>query len=189
MRHIERLGLMRKTAFVLLLLCVGAEPFQNRQAEMARKKHEASLKKAEADYFQAASNARLQYFKDLSDAAKKDQDEKVQAVMTELNDDIPLPKKHLSEHPRDAVKFGKHWYKLFEENITWQRAKKKCEEQGGYLVSINDAEEITYIDELVQTSLNDDPGTDDDPGTGGTQELCDKLYWSLCDANYNVLGV
>ena len=46
-----------------------------------------------------------------------------------------------------------------------------------------------YIDELVQTGLNDNPGSDDDGGTAGIQQYCDTFYWGCQDANYNLLGI
>jgi hypothetical protein len=39
---------------------------------------------------------------------------------------------------------------------------------------------ITYIDELVQTSLNSSPST---------QSTCDTPYWAMQDSNFNNLGV
>jgi RHS repeat-associated protein len=40
----------------------------------------------------------------------------------------------------------------------------------------------TYIDELVQTSINDDPAD-------GTEQDCETQYFAMQDANYNVLGI
>ena len=39
-----------------------------------------------------------------------------------------------------------------------------------------------YIDELVQTALNDDPAD-------GTEDDCESLYYALQDAHFNVLGM
>jgi RHS repeat-associated protein len=39
---------------------------------------------------------------------------------------------------------------------------------------------IQYIDDLIQVSLNSSPST---------QSTCDTPYWSMCDANWNVLGI
>ena len=39
-----------------------------------------------------------------------------------------------------------------------------------------------YVDELVQTSLNDDPAD-------GGESVCESAYWACQDANFNVLGV
>ena len=41
---------------------------------------------------------------------------------------------------------------------------------------------VTYIDELVQTALNDDPAD-------GTEDDCESLYYALQDAHFNVLGM
>jgi len=45
---------------------------------------------------------------------------------------------------------------------------------------------VSYIDELVQVALNQDP---QNATTGTTENLCELFYWTLCDANYNVLGL
>jgi hypothetical protein len=39
-----------------------------------------------------------------------------------------------------------------------------------------------YIDDLAQLALNDDPS---DPA----EQACESLFWSLCDAKYNVLAI
>ena len=39
---------------------------------------------------------------------------------------------------------------------------------------------LTYVDELVQTSINSDPAADNS---------CETAYWVCQDANYNVLGL
>ena len=41
---------------------------------------------------------------------------------------------------------------------------------------------LTYIDELIQVSVNDDP-------TDGTEDDCESHCWALHDANYNVLAL
>ena len=42
-----------------------------------------------------------------------------------------------------------------------------------------------YIDELVQVAINQDP-EDTDESNGGH---CERFFWSLSDANFNVLGL
>ena len=47
---------------------------------------------------------------------------------------------------------------------------------------------LGYIDELVQTGVNINPGVND-PSTTGTANTLDKFYFACQDANFNVLGV
>jgi len=52
-------------------------------------------------------------------------------------------------HPSDAVVFGGHWYKVFDETMSWHEAKKRCEAMGGGLVCIETPAEQTYIAKLA----------------------------------------
>lgn len=54
----------------------------------------------------------------------------------------PVPKK-------GAQQFKGHWYKVFPDKLTWQQAKAKCEEMGGHLVVVHDANEEAFIKNLA----------------------------------------
>ncbi|WP_026658667.1 C-type lectin domain-containing protein [Butyrivibrio sp. AC2005] len=43
-----------------------------------------------------------------------------------------------------------HRYELFVEDCTWEEAAKKCEEKGGYLVSMTSDEEFEKVDNLIR---------------------------------------
>jgi hypothetical protein len=44
------------------------------------------------------------------------------------------------------VPYGDHYYQVFEvHGIEWDKAKVRCEQMGGYLVIINDAEENAFL--------------------------------------------
>ncbi len=45
------------------------------------------------------------------------------------------------------VQYGDHYYQVFErpDGIEWDDAKAECEAMGGYLVSINDADENAFL--------------------------------------------
>ena len=53
----------------------------------------------------------------------------------------------------NAVKYNGHYYKVYNQGMTWQEAKSFCEEQGGHLVTINYSEEQKQI----ETMINDGP--------------------------------
>ncbi|EYC26846.1 hypothetical protein Y032_0010g996 [Ancylostoma ceylanicum] len=44
---------------------------------------------------------------------------------------------------------NKHCYKVFCKEVEWEAAKKHCEELGGYLASIGDAEENNFVGSLA----------------------------------------
>lgn len=46
---------------------------------------------------------------------------------------------------------------------------------------------VSYVDELVQVSLNQDP-FNADSGTY-TENVCERSYWAMQDVNFNVLGL
>lgn len=57
-------------------------------------------------------------------------------------------KRRLSLIPEDAIEFGGHKYKLYDESLNWHEAKSKCEELGGNLVSIGSKDEDKLIASL-----------------------------------------
>jgi Lectin C-type domain len=51
--------------------------------------------------------------------------------------------------PADAAKFGNKYFKVFDTNLTWHEAKKRCEQMGGRLAVIDSAEENKFVSELA----------------------------------------
>ena len=50
----------------------------------------------------------------------------------------------------------KHRYELFVENVTWDEAKRRCEERGGYIVTVTSTEEYERIQKgIVDSGLTD----------------------------------
>lgn len=52
--------------------------------------------------------------------------------------------------PEDAVELGGHYYKLYDdiggfEKTSWDKAKKACEQRGGYLAAVTSAEEDAFL--------------------------------------------
>ena len=49
--------------------------------------------------------------------------------------------------------FNGHYYQVFEpDSITWEEAKQRCEQMGGYLATITSAEEQAFVDSLIENS-------------------------------------
>lgn len=55
----------------------------------------------------------------------------------------PLPDKNI-------LVFNGHRYRLVEEHLSWDDAKKRCEEMGGHLVVIDDRNEQGFIQKALQ---------------------------------------
>jgi hypothetical protein len=51
--------------------------------------------------------------------------------------------------PKDAVKFGNHHYAVISDLATWHVARRKCEEMGGHLVTIETSKEETFVRQLI----------------------------------------
>jgi hypothetical protein len=57
-----------------------------------------------------------------------------------------------SSRPADAVAFGGHWYRVYEDpdmTMTWHDKKAACEKVGGYLACIETEAEQDFIAELA----------------------------------------
>ncbi len=59
-------------------------------------------------------------------------------------------KPDLTDALSDAVEFNGHYYKLYDESLTWQEAKDACEQAGGHLVTITSQEEQDFISGHLQ---------------------------------------
>ncbi len=51
--------------------------------------------------------------------------------------------------PPDAVAFGGHHYKVFDEDVTWHEAKSLCRGMGGHLATITSREEQHFLADLA----------------------------------------
>lgn len=53
--------------------------------------------------------------------------------------------------PKNLVKFGGHEYAMIEDKATWHIAKRRCEEMGGHLASVESPNEERFVLELCGT--------------------------------------
>lgn len=65
-------------------------------------------------------------------------------ALTVGNSSPPAPSRP-AHVPADAKEFGGHYYKLFEEKMTWHEAKTQCDGVGGHLVTISNQQENDYV--------------------------------------------
>jgi hypothetical protein len=61
--------------------------------------------------------------------------------------DVGQPKLHPAR--AGSERFKTHSYKVFVEKLPWHQAKARCEEMGGYLAVISDAQEEAFIRKLI----------------------------------------
>lgn len=52
--------------------------------------------------------------------------------------------------PEEANAYNEHSYMVYPESMTWQEAKEYCEKLGGHLVTISDADEQKFVEELAE---------------------------------------
>ena len=74
--------------------------------------------------------------------------------------------------PADALRYNGHYYKLYNEGLTWSDAKTFCENLGGHLVTITDANEQTVIENLLY-----EQGLKTDYWIGGYKNDEDLWQW------------
>jgi len=60
-------------------------------------------------------------------------------------DPVPNVTRPRSAIPDDAVKFGRHSYKVFREPVSWTQAKERCEQMGGRLACPATPEELEFL--------------------------------------------
>ena len=54
------------------------------------------------------------------------------------------------KRPHDAKEFAGKYYKVFEEQLTWHNASKKCQSMGGRLAVVTSREQDQFIFEIAQ---------------------------------------
>ena len=52
--------------------------------------------------------------------------------------------------PKEASTYNGHAYMVYPESMTWQEAKEYCEKLGGHLVTISDADEQKFVEDLAE---------------------------------------
>ncbi len=73
--------------------------------------------------------------------------------------------------PEDAQFYGGHYYKYYDESMTWEQAEDVCENLGGYLATVTLASEQEFVHNLI---LN---GTKNDYFLGGRNSEEDDISW------------
>ncbi len=58
----------------------------------------------------------------------------------------------LKDITSDAIEFNGHYYKLFDNSLSWSEAKTFCESLNGYLATVTSTDEMNFIKELLDNS-------------------------------------
>jgi hypothetical protein len=81
--------------------------------------------------------------------------EEIQRMTNELKRLEGMGKAFVKKIPRDAKSYDGHRYKVYSGNVTWHEAKFRCQELGGYLAIVENAEENKFLVKyLKQISFN-----------------------------------
>ena len=75
------------------------------------------------------------------------------------------------QNSKDVITYNGHIYQIFDKSTTWTEAKTDCEEMGGHLATITDADEEAIIESLVSN------GSRKNYWLGGTLNDNNKLSW------------
>jgi hypothetical protein len=88
--------------------------------------------------------------------------------------------------------FGGHYYEVIDEPATWHNAAAYCEQDGGYLATINSAEENQFVYNLTDIGNQTWLGATDEAVEGTwkwvTGEPFDYTNWGLGEPNNNAPG-
>ncbi|MFW5798367.1 MAG: C-type lectin domain-containing protein, partial [Planctomycetota bacterium] len=56
----------------------------------------------------------------------------------------------LQVHPRKAREFKGHHYMVFNKNVSWVEARRRCRQMGGYLACVTSREENRFLKRLAR---------------------------------------
>ena len=73
--------------------------------------------------------------------------------------------------------YNGHYYKVFNDGLTWAQAKQRCEELGGHLVTITSQTEQLVVQELIVAQ-----GTKGYYWTGGVRNTAGDFVWITGEA-------
>lgn len=71
---------------------------------------------------------------------------------TKPNTPTPVPASNPSGYEGGTV-FNGHTYKMFDDGISWARAKEACEQMGGHLVTITSQQEQDFIESIIPSGV------------------------------------
>lgn len=85
----------------------------------------------------------------------------------------------VSNIPDGATYYNGHYYKIYQDGMTWEDAKTFCENLGGHLVTITDADEQATVENLLRFY-----GNKNCYWLGGYRDSNNKWHW-VTDESWN----
>lgn len=158
-----------------------SEKFSKR-IESAESTYQQAVAKADNTRFyavQKANSDRLKALKQaLSDATKAGDFDAATAIKERISE---AEKTGPREKPKNVVKFGGHEYAMITDPATWHVAKQRCEEMGGHLAVIDNADENARLLALCREAKVE-------PWLGATDELVEGK-WRWVDGSQFILEI
>ncbi len=76
----------------------------------------------------------------------------ITSIMSSLSLSAFTTSAETEEVPKEAVNYNGHAYMLYDDSLSWPKAKIFCENLGGHLVTINSQEEQNFLIDLAKSS-------------------------------------
>ena len=131
---------------------VSAAPEEIPALQKADADYAAAIQKAEQELAKARRNAAEKRLKAYRDALQKttrmgdfDAAAGIKARIEQYEE-----KDQLRPKPKDLAKFGKSEYAVIEDAATWHVAKRRCEEMGGHLATVETLPEHAFLVSLCR---------------------------------------
>jgi hypothetical protein len=134
------------------------------KAEAGVRRNRKAYEEANEKVFAEAKKTLKDEVERLSKAGKPEEAVAVKKIMETLQEDSLLsggasdvppgktrPAATAPARDKDIVVFNGHRYKLFLETVPWDEAKKRCEELGGHMLTIEDRAEQEFLAGALKT--------------------------------------
>jgi hypothetical protein len=177
--------LMTKSALFIFTFLTSAFAFSAELTEKWAKRIESSeatylsaIQKADNARFFAVQKAVQERMKVLKAALAEATKSGDFDAATELKSRITAAEMSgsIRQKPKNTVKWGAHEYALIQDNVTWNVARKRCEEMGGHLVTIESPEESTFVLQF-SNGVNAWAGAND-------EEVDGQWHWIFGDSKF-----
>lgn len=161
--------MLKHLTLVALVASTAINAAEKPKLDSVQNKYKMRITTLKNQYEAKLSSLRASMLKDYAAEIKKEasrgngsKSSSLQQKVQEMKNEDKLVKKNkksqfnldilLNENvlrPKDATVYNGHAYKLFLEPLTWNEAKQRCEDMGGYLVCIEDKNEDKFVRRLI----------------------------------------
>ncbi|MES2793806.1 MAG: C-type lectin domain-containing protein [Planctomycetota bacterium] len=149
---------MYKSIFLTTLICLSSVAAADlsekwsKRLETADTIYQTAIRKADETRLVAVKKATLDRVRVLKSAIADSTKSGDFTAATELQSRLEAADSEGSVRPKpkNTVKFGGHEYALIEEQANWHVAKRRCEEMGGHLATLETTAESNSLIELLK---------------------------------------